>query len=95
MKRFLLIGAILAGAFGIGANPAAATAYPWGDVNCSGAVTSTDINVVVYMAAGGSNPFPGCTQTADLNCSGAVTSTDISIILYIAAGGVYSPPGTC
>lgn len=95
MKRLLLIGAIFAGALGIGANPVAATTYPWGDVNCSGAVTSTDINVVVFRAAGGANPFPSCTQSADLNCSGAVSSADISIILYIAAGGAYSPPTPC
>ena len=95
MKRLFLLGAILAGALGMFPPAAMATPGPWGDVNCSGAVTSTDINVVVYRAAGGANPFPGCTQTADLNCSGAITSTDISIILYIAAGGAYSPPETC
>jgi len=81
--------AILAGSLFSGSQPVAATTYPKGDLNCSGAVTSLDINIEVLMVAGGSNPFE-CGQSADLNCSGTLTSVDISIMLHLAAGGTYT-----
>lgn len=90
-KLFLALAA--AAMFTLPAN-VSATAYPRGDLNCSGSVTSLDISIETYMVAGGANPFE-CGQSADLNCSGALTSADISIMMFIAAGGIYAPPPGC
>lgn len=95
MKNIIAAIGILFGSLAIGAQPSTATSYPWGDLNCSGAVTSVEISAITYLAAGGDDPWPSCPMPADLNCSGAITSSDISIMLYIAAGGSYSPPVTC
>lgn len=95
MKNIIAAIAILAGSMFIGSQPVAANSYPWGDLNCSGAVTSVEISAIVYIAAGGADPWPSCPMPADLNCSGAITSADISIMTYIAAGGAYAPPVLC
>lgn len=64
--------------------------FPWGDANCSGSVTSTDISIIVFVVAGGTRPA-GCSQPIDLNCSSSMTSTDISMVVFIAAGGTINP----
>lgn len=71
-----------------------APSFPWGDVNCSGLVTSTDISIIVQVAAGGLRPG-SCTMPTDLNCANGVTSTDISIVVFIAAGGIFNLPPAC
>lgn len=96
MKKLILSIAALGAALLPGAAlPAAAidSGYQWGDVNCSGAVTSADISVVVAIAAGGSAWY--CGMPFDLNCSGTVSSSDISIVSFIAAGGTYTVPAAC
>lgn len=87
MKKFL-IGAAACAAMILPAT-AGATEYPLGDLNCSGAVTSTDISIMTYVVVGGARPA-GCNTPIDLDCSGGPSAADVSIIVYIAAGGDYS-----
>lgn len=95
VKRILVVGAILAAAILPAAQPTVATTYPWGDLNCSGAVTSVEISAIVNIAAGAPDPWPWCPMPADLNCNGAISALDISIMINIAAGGSYTPPVPC
>jgi hypothetical protein len=62
-----------------------------GDVDLSGAVSSSDIiGLVNYAFKGGLAPLP-CPVAGDVNCSGAVTSSDIiALVSYVFKGGM--PP---
>lgn len=88
MKKFL-VGMAAAAAMVLPVS-AGATTYPDGDLNCSGSVTSVEISAIVYLVAGGSNPWPSCPVSPDLNCDGQLSSVDISIMVYLAAGGSYT-----
>lgn len=59
-----------------------------GDVNLSGAITSSDIiRLVSFVFIGGQPPLP-CVAAADVNCSRTVTSADvIALVNYIFKGG--------
>lgn len=94
MKKFIRPLAIIGAAAAIVATASTgvrATEHPLGDLNCSGAVTSADISIMMHVVAGGQRPG-NCSTPVDLNCSGAPSSADISIIVHIAAGGEYERP---
>ena len=62
-----------------------------GDINVSGAITSSDIIALVnYVFKAGDPPVP-CEAAADVNCSGTVTSADIiGLVNHVFKGG--DPP---
>lgn len=94
MKKFVRPFAIIGVTAGIALTAATgvrATEYPLGDLNCSGAVTSVDISIMMNAAVGIPRPA-GCDTPIDLNCNGAISSADISIIVHLAAGGAYTRP---
>jgi hypothetical protein len=66
-----------------------------GDVDQSGAISSSDIiGLVNYAFKGGAGPVP-CELAGDINCSGSVTSADIiGLVSYVFKGGT-SPCDAC
>ena len=62
-----------------------------GDVNCSGAVISTDAVLVLQLDAGLIDSL-SCQENADVNRDGAINSIDAALILQLDAGLIDSLP---
>ena len=85
----LLVVGLLA-LFGVTAQPQVALSAQLGDVNCDGAVNSTDAALVLQFSAGLISTLP-CQAAADVSGDGSINAIDATLVLQLSAGLIEAP----
>ena len=83
----VLTTAMLMGMMSVGGFMLPTSAYPLGDVNLNGSVTTYDARALLTMLVSGSSLSAEQQQTADVNGDGAINTSDIKLILGIVMNG--------